>query len=61
VGGMYVCKLVIYVDENPNRGRPKKRWIDRNNMRIKRVSIVMTSYGREGKRKTIILIEDRER
>jgi hypothetical protein len=43
-----------YVGGHPSRGRPKKRWIDcvEDDMRIKAVSMAMTSDRREWKKKT---------
>jgi hypothetical protein len=42
------------VDGHPSRGLPKKRWMDwvKDNMRIKRVSMEMTSDRREWKKRT---------
>jgi hypothetical protein len=42
------------VDGHPRRGRPKKRWIGcvKDDMRIKGVSMEMTSDRREWKKKT---------
>jgi hypothetical protein len=42
------------VDGHPSRGRPKKRWLDsvKDVMKIKGVSMEMTSDRREGKKKT---------
>jgi hypothetical protein len=44
------------IDEHPRRGRPKKRWMDcvKYDMRIKRVSIEMTSDRSEWKKKTCV-------
>jgi hypothetical protein len=41
--------MSINVDEHPRRGRPKKRWMDcvNDDMRIKGVSVEMTSDRRE--------------
>jgi hypothetical protein len=42
------------VDGHPSRGRPKKRWMDcvKDDMRIKGVSMEMTSDRSEWKKKT---------
>jgi hypothetical protein len=42
------------VDGHPSRGRPRKRWMDcvKDNMKIKGVSMEMTSGRREWKKKT---------
>jgi hypothetical protein len=44
----------MIVDRRPSRGRPKKRWMDcvKDDMRIKGVSMKMTSDRREWKKKT---------
>jgi hypothetical protein len=46
--------MIMIVDGHPRRGRHKKRWMDcvKDDMRIKGVSIEMTSDGRERKKKT---------
>jgi hypothetical protein len=52
----HVTKRVMNmnVDGHPNRGRPKKRWIDcvKDNIRIKGVSMEMKSDRRKWKKKT---------
>jgi hypothetical protein len=46
--------MSMNVDGHPRRGRPKKRWMDcvKDDMRIKGVSMEMTSDRREWKKKT---------
>jgi hypothetical protein len=46
--------MSINVDGHTRRGRPKKRWMDcvKDDMRIKGVSMEMTSDRREWKKKT---------
>jgi hypothetical protein len=46
--------MSLNVDEHPRRGRPKERWMDcvKDDMRIKGVSMDMTSDRREWKKKT---------
>jgi hypothetical protein len=46
--------LTMNVDGHPCRGRPRKRWMDcvKNDMKIKGVSMEMTSDRREWKKKT---------
>jgi hypothetical protein len=52
----HITKTVmsINVDGHPRRGRPTKRWMDcvKDDMRIKGVSMEMTSDRREWKKKT---------
>jgi hypothetical protein len=52
----YIRKKVmsVNVDGHPNRDRPKKRWMDcvKDDMRIKGVSMAMTSGRREWNKKT---------
>jgi tRNA U34 5-methylaminomethyl-2-thiouridine-forming methyltransferase MnmC len=47
----HITKRVVSmnVDGHPRRGRPKKRWMDcvKDDMKIKRVSMEMTSDRRE--------------
>jgi hypothetical protein len=45
--------MSVNVDENPRRGRPRKRWMDcvKDDMRIKGVSMELTSDRREWKKK----------
>jgi hypothetical protein len=52
----HITKILmsINVDGHPIRGRPRKRWMDcvKDYMKIKRVSMEMTSDRREWKKKT---------
>jgi hypothetical protein len=50
----YIFFHLMNVDGHPRRSRPKKRWMDcvKDDMRIKRVSMEMTSDRREWKKKT---------
>jgi hypothetical protein len=49
--------MSMNVDGHPSRGRPKKRWMDcvKDDMRIKGVSMEMTSDRREWKKKTCVV------
>jgi hypothetical protein len=46
--------MSMNVDGHPSKGRPKKRWMEcvRDDIRIKGVSMEMTSHSREWKKKT---------
>jgi hypothetical protein len=44
--------MTMNVDGRPSRGRPRTRWMDCVKDDIKRVSMEMTSYRREWKKKT---------
>jgi hypothetical protein len=52
----YITKSVMSmnVDGHPSRGQPRKRWMDcvKDEMKIKGVSMEMTSDRREWKKKT---------
>jgi hypothetical protein len=55
-GGNHITKRVMSmnVDGHPSRSRPKKRWMDcvKDHMRIKGVSMEVTSDRREWNKKT---------
>jgi hypothetical protein len=52
----YITKRMMSMngDGHPSRGRPRKRWMDcvKDDMKIKGVSMEMTSDSREWKNKT---------